>query len=400
MDEPIARSPSTNRKRERKLRFALGLSLALMAAANLLLLDLAPLWLHVLVSTTLLYCAHRALTGRPGVAVLTYHSVTDSFGWLPWSGEISVTPESFAAQMNMLRRMKMRTIGDEEMARLRSLGQVAGKDCVVIHFDDGYLDNLVHAAPLMRAAGFTATIFPSLDFVEPEGGVRPAGEKSGYLRWSELRRLREEFGWRVECHGLDHGRIPVSDRAVDVVTPENWRKHAWLQWHAMPGAKHDWFRSETPPAVPIGSMVPESALALAACGWREEAGDLQRRLHHHLATSRHRVTAEMGRSPAVFCWPENRACREGREIARELGYIATTAGKGRNTMLEDPSIISRLHVGDRALGFRWPWADAQLLRGQVRLMQGNFYWFPLVLGMQATRKAVFALRRKWRRARS
>ncbi|WP_198045957.1 polysaccharide deacetylase family protein [Novosphingobium aquimarinum] len=400
MEKLVEPGQTIDRKRERKLRFACGMALALAAMAVLLAGEIAPLWGKVLLATALLFAAHRAMTGTPGVAVLTYHSVTDAPSWLPWSGEITVHPRSFAAQLAMLRRMNLRTIGDEDMADLRARGQVPAKDCVVIHFDDGYLDNLAFAAPMTRAAGFSATIFPSLDFIEPEDSPRQNDDSAGYLRWSELRRLRDEFCWRVESHGIDHSRIPTSERAVDVVTRENWRRHAWLQWRAMPGAKHDWFRSDAPPAVPIGSPVPESALALAACGWtdgrREDESDLRLRLHHHLATSRQRVAQEMGRPAAIFCWPENRACPAGREIAWQTGYVATTAGKGRNTANESPSVISRLHVGDRALGFRWPWADAQLLRAQIRLMQGNFYWYPIVAAMNATRKAVFAWR-KWQR---
>ena len=387
---------SGNRKRERKRRFALGAGLAGLAMITLAAAFRLDYLLLVLPATLLSYGAHRAMIGERGVPVLTYHSVTNNQAWLPWAREITVRTESFAAQVAMLQRLGLRTITTQDMLAYREKGALPPPNCIVLHFDDGYLDNLTIAAPILQKANMTATVFPSLDFIEPERARARADGDAGYLTWSEIRNLRDRFGWGIEPHGVNHGRIPVSAEAVDTLTADNWRRHAWLQWHHMPGAKHDWFRQSEPPAVPIGSPVPQSALALAACGVVdgrvETARDLDTRIIAHLSQCRNVFAKELGNKPDVFCWPENQACARGREVAEELGYSATTAGKGRNTLAEDARIISRIHVGDRALGFRWPWADAVLLRAQIRLMQGNFYWYAVVAPMNAMRALVFAVR--------
>ena len=385
------------RKRERKLRCGAAGVLFVCALATLVMAGATANWAVAGGATVLFYAAHRIMIGRPGLAVLTYHSVSPDASWLPWASEISVNPVSFEAQMKMLKSMGLELIDDATAYVLRAAGSAKLKNYVVVHFDDGYYDNLVHAAPIAARYGVRATIFASLDFIEPEQRQRANGGTDGYLKWSELRELRDRFGWSVQPHGIDHGRIPVSDRAVDTLTEDNWRRHAWLQWHKMPGAKYAWYQSELPPAVPLGSPVPESVLALAGCGvidgQYEDESHLRTRLHHHLSHCQAKFESELGTPPAIFCWPENHACSQGRHLATQLGYTATTAGHGRNTASEDPAVISRLHVGDRALGFHWPWADAQLLRAQVRLMQGNFYWYPVVGAMNAVRKAVFSLRR-------
>lgn len=339
---------------------------------------------------------HRAMIAQPGVAVLTYHSVSPDARWLPWSREITVHPDTLATHLAVLERIGATVIGTREWARRRAEGEAMPPRAVVLHFDDGYRDNHVHAAPLLRAAGITATVFASLDFVDPAGGVRDDGVDHGYMTWDELADL-EAQGIEVEPHGVAHARVPVSDAAEDVLTAANWRHHAWLQWDAMPGSKHDWYVRETPVAVPLGTAVPRSGLALAERAWRDGAREtpemLSRRIEEDLAACQVAFAARLGRMPQLFCWPENVVREEGRAIARRLGYQATTAGRGRNTADEPADVISRVHVGDRAIGVRWQPAEALAFRAQVRLMQGNFYWYLVLAPMNALRRVVFALRR-------
>ncbi|MEH3100947.1 polysaccharide deacetylase family protein [Sphingomonas adhaesiva] len=339
---------------------------------------------------------HRAMIAAPGVAVLTYHSVSPDARWLPWSREITVHPDTLATHLAVLARIGATVIGTREWVRRRAGGEAMPERAVVLHFDDGYRDNHVHAAPLLRAAGMTATVFASLDFVDPAGGVRSDGVDHGYMTWDELADL-EAQGIEVEPHGVAHARVPVSDAAEDVLTATNWRRHAWLQWDATPGPKHDWYARDVPVAVPLGAPVPRSGLALAARAWRDGAHEtaevLSRRIEEDLAACQMAFAARLRRMPQIFCWPENVVGVEGRAIARRLGYRGTTAGRGRNTADEPADVISRVHVGDRAIGVRWQAAEALAFRAQVRLMQGNHYWYLVLAPMNALRRVVFALRR-------
>lgn len=342
-----------------------------------------------------LLLGHRHMVAAPGVAILTYHSVSPAPGWLPWSRDIAVHPQTFAGHLATLARMGARVMATRELVARRAAGVPVPPRAVVLHFDDGYLDNHRFAAPLLREYGVTATFFPSLDFIEPGNMVRHDGDVAGYMRWSELSELAAA-GFEVEPHGVNHARVPVSDRAVGVLDAGNWRQHAWMQWAATPGPKHDWHRAATPEAVPLGSPIPQSGLALAVRAWRDGAreseGDLADRITRDLTACRAAFEAQLGITPRLFCWPENKTCPEARAIARSLGYRATTGGAGRNAAGEPADVLSRVHVDDRALGFRWGPAEALYLRATVRAMQGQLYWYLLLAPMHALRRAVFALR--------
>lgn len=389
-------------RRARVLRWAATMIVGLAGGATLLAFTSEPAgWL--LAPLCLMGAAaigHRFMIAPPGVAILTYHSVSPAPGWLPWSREIAVHPRTFARHLAVLERIGATVLPTRVLTARRAAGAPLPPRAVAIHFDDGYLDNHAYAAPLLRRHGFAATFFPSLDFIEPDGSRRRDGLVEGYMRWSELADLAATPGFEVEPHGVAHARVPVSDKTVGVLSPANWRSNAWLQWAAMPGAKYDWYRQTAPVAVPLGSPIPASGLALAQRAWvggaHETTSAFAARIEGDLSECRATFIARLGYVPRIFCWPENKSCAEGRQIARSIGYIATTAGKGRNTAQEPAEILSRIHIGDRALGFRWLPAEALHFRASVRLMQGNHYWYLVVAPMNLMRQMVFAVRRRMR----
>jgi peptidoglycan/xylan/chitin deacetylase (PgdA/CDA1 family) len=347
---------------------------------------------------------HRFMLAPAGVPILTYHSVSPDASWLPWADEISVHPETLKDHLTALRAMGCEIVSTRPFVEARQSGTPLPERPVVLHFDDGYLDNWMHAAPILRAAGAPATFFASLDFVAPGDTLRPERERDdrGYMNWAELAALDAEPLFEVEPHGIDHGRVPISGRAVGTVTQENWRDLAWMQWAAMPGSKHDWYLHAAPPAVPIGAPVPESEGALAAPafidGRQENGAEYRTRVAAHLERCIDAFKDRLGKHPFTFCWPENRVSATAREIAAQLGYAATTGGKGRNTKAEPPHILSRIHAGDRALGFRFGPAERLHIRASVGLFEGNHYWYLVTAPMNAVRRIVTAAARRKPRA--
>jgi peptidoglycan/xylan/chitin deacetylase (PgdA/CDA1 family) len=330
----------------------------------------------------------------PGVPILTYHSVSPDASWLPWADEISVHPETLRQHLAVMRRMGCGIVSTRALVTARRSGAALPKRPVVLHFDDGYLDNWIYAAPILREAGAAATFFASLDFIAPGEASRAAdcADTSGYMNWAELAVLDSDPLFDVEPHGVDHGRVPVSERVVTTLTEANWRSLAWVQWARMPGPKHDWYRHTAPPAVPIGSPVPESEGALAAPALGESKADYRARVAEHLGQSMEALGEKLGRRPEIFCWPENRVSAAAREIATAAGYAATTAGEGRNTASEPAHVLSRIHAGDRALGFRFAPAERLHIRAVIGLFEGNHYWYlvsgPLSLVRRLVRRLV------------
>jgi peptidoglycan/xylan/chitin deacetylase (PgdA/CDA1 family) len=390
------------RKQERKRRLACWLaSVAVGAAAawaSITLLSSAALAALCLAAGALV--GHRFMKSPVGVPILTYHSVSPDPAWLPWSKEISVHPDTFARHLDQLAAMGVETIGTRDY--LADPDGARSRGAVVLHFDDGYLDNWYFAVPALQARGMAGTFFPSLDFVEPGDRVRAAGpDASGYMNWAELRAVEAIPGLEVEPHGIDHGRVAISPKVVSHVSPDNWRPLAWVQWAAQPGPKHAWFRTAEPVAAGYGSPVYESEGALAARAWSGEGLEpvpaYHERVRGQLERCVERFEEELGRRPQIFCWPENRTSPDARAISAEVGFLATTAGKQRNAQGEPLHILSRTHVGDRALGFRFGLAEALHFRATVRLFQGNHYWYLVVAPMDLLRKLVMRLRDRFGR---
>lgn len=344
-----------------------------------------------------LLCGHRFMIARSGVPILTYHSVSPDASWLPWADEISVHPDTLRNHLRAIRAAGCTIVSTRALAEARLAGCPLPPRPIVLHFDDGYLDNWLYAAPLLRKANAPATFYASLDFVAPGDCPRTNGDERGYMNWPELAALDAEALFEVEPHGIDHGRVPVSARTVGTLSAANWRDLAWIQWAKVPGPKHDWYLWEQPPAVPLGAPVPESEGALAAPALGETEADYRTRVASHLRRCADEFAARFGRAPATFCWPDNRVSPTARQLAAAAGYRATTGGQGRNTASEPPEILSRIHAGDRALGFRFAPAERLHIRAVIGLFEGNHYWYLVTGPMSFARKLVTALRPRLRR---
>jgi len=99
------------------------------------------------------------------VPVLMYHHVS------PAAGAVTVSPEHFADQMALLAREGYTTLGARAFSEYLAGKRVPAKS-VVLTFDDGYLDNWVHAHPVLAKHGFTALGFLVSGWVN-SGPVRP-----------------------------------------------------------------------------------------------------------------------------------------------------------------------------------------------------------------------------------
>ena len=94
------------------------------------------------------------------VPILYYHRVEDHLP--PAKG---VSPQTFAAQMEYLRKKNYRSVSFEQLADYFIKGLTLPSRPVIISFDDGYLDNFTQAYPILKQNGFRATIFLVSDFI-------------------------------------------------------------------------------------------------------------------------------------------------------------------------------------------------------------------------------------------
>lgn len=390
-----------DRRGRRIRRCALWAGFVLLATAVLagLIVGEAPwqvLAAAAFASVAGLVAADRWMRDEGGAPVLCYHSISDQ-GWVPWPTCI-VSLETFERHLQVLARGGFTVMRTKDLVAARLARQPLPPRPVAINFDDGYLDNWTAALPGLRRHGLPATMFVSLDFIDDGDRARPtlddvaegcaaAGELqwTGYVNWSEIAAMEQGGVIDVLPHGVDHAMVEIGPRVVDHLTARNWRRLAWVQWRAMPGSKADWYRNTTPPVVPLGTPVRENAPALSARAWhpehgRESEAAYRDRVRGQLGRARRELQARLDRPIDIFCWPNNGTCDAARAIAEEVGYRATTGGVGENRAEEDPRVLSRLGVGDRIAGWRWPAAEAVGLYAAIRVFQGNYYWFyPLIV---------------------
>ena len=91
---------------------------------------------------------------------------------------LSVAPEQFEGQMSLLRS-RFNPLSLDRLSRMIRGGGAIPPRSVVVTFDDGYADNLHHAAPVLERHGVPATFFVESGHL---GSTRE-------FWWDELERL-------------------------------------------------------------------------------------------------------------------------------------------------------------------------------------------------------------------
>ena len=107
----------------------------------------------------------RGLSPGAGLTVLTYHRVVDPGDVGELDTElVDATPGEFDAQMAYLRS-NFQPVSLEEVLEARHGGRKLPPDSVLVTFDDGYLDNFEHAAPILQRHRMKALFFIATGYV-------------------------------------------------------------------------------------------------------------------------------------------------------------------------------------------------------------------------------------------
>ncbi|MGK5631787.1 polysaccharide deacetylase family protein [Streptomyces sp. URMC 123] len=137
--------------------------------------------------------------------LLMYHSVTERTED-PY--RVTVSPRRLARQFDWLAARGLRGVGVAELLSERAAGR--GTGLVGLTFDDGYADFLDNAVPLLRAHGFTATLFALPGRLGGDNEWDPLGPRKPLLTAEGLRAVAAA-GMEVGSHGLRHVALPGTD---------------------------------------------------------------------------------------------------------------------------------------------------------------------------------------------
>ncbi|CAN7738955.1 polysaccharide deacetylase family protein [Paenibacillus sp. LjRoot153] len=133
-------------------------------------------------------------SSKVSIPVLNYHSVTIDPG-----NVVVISPAKLEEQMKYLHDHGYTPVSLSTFIGLieNESGLTAPKNPVLLTFDDGYVDNVEEAMPILAKYNFPATLFMSPGMVED----------TGYLNWEQAKQLHEA-GWDIQPHGMTHPHLP------------------------------------------------------------------------------------------------------------------------------------------------------------------------------------------------
>ncbi|MEE1929248.1 polysaccharide deacetylase family protein [Streptomyces sp. TRM 70351] len=122
----------------------------------------------------------------------------------PAARRLSVSPEAFAAQMELLAERRHTPLTVSELARAWRGGGPLPRRPVLVTFDDGYAGVHRHALPVLTRLGFSATLFAATGWLR--GPQHCGGAPDAMLDWAQLRELADT-GVEIGGHSHSHPQL-------------------------------------------------------------------------------------------------------------------------------------------------------------------------------------------------
>ncbi len=165
------------------------------------------------------------------VLILLYHRVA-RLNTDPWG--LAVTPRRFTEHLEVLRQYA-RPIRLRQLSRALVNGKLPDRS-VVVTFDDGYVDNLQNAKPLLKRYDVPATVFVTAGLI---------GEEREFW-WDELDRLLLQPGTLPARLSLDVKGESYQwelGEAAHYSEDDFQRYRRWRAYTKAPGPRHRLYRS-------------------------------------------------------------------------------------------------------------------------------------------------------------
>lgn len=129
--------------------------------------------------------------------ILGYHSISDN-PRDPWS----VSKQNFLSQMQWLRKNNFSVVSLGEL--LKDVKQNRNRRrTVTLTFDDGYVDFLENAVPILKSFGFHATVFVPAGMIGGRSEWDSFDKYKSVADWAQLREMLRA-GHTIGGHGLIH----------------------------------------------------------------------------------------------------------------------------------------------------------------------------------------------------
>jgi len=286
----------------------------------------------------------RSVEGHPAV-ILMYHSVCPSSHerWIAPRNRMSVP--CFTAQMRFLARTRRVVSLDELLERLADRRPLPPRT-VLLTFDDGYLDNLTVAAPILAHYRLPATLYLATGYVERTQG-QWADELYAALRGRTRDRLclaghtdidlsapaRRTATYRCLVDRLRvadlAGRTALLREVTEQLAPAELPPRTTLSWDDVRRLDREH------PHVRLGIHTRDhlDLTAMSSAAAEQEIVHSVRDFESHL-----------GRAPADFSFPYARSSESLIQQVEELGLRSAAAGSGVALGSSNPLALPRLEA--------------------------------------------------------
>jgi peptidoglycan/xylan/chitin deacetylase (PgdA/CDA1 family) len=286
-----------------------------------------------------------SLYGIDGAIILMYHSVAED-SLTPFIDPSNHVPaEVFAEQLVFLaRRRKIMSLAD--LVFTLKQGKYPCKGTVVITFDDGYLDNLTIAAPILNNYGLTATLFLPTAYIE-----RSENQWIDQAYTSFKFRTRNQLIWGKTLPSLFDLKEPKEFKAGYRAVCKSLLSAPADQRRALLDELRDQLRpSANPPRLTMNWDEVRTLVSKYKCfeigGHTLEHTDLTSVPHNkaknELTACAQRIKDELGVRPRYFSFCYGRTSESLRELAFKAGFEAACGGEGLDPVIKAPADLFRL----------------------------------------------------------
>jgi hypothetical protein len=175
------------------------------------------------------------------IPVVEYHSINDNQKSYPLGG-LSFFTKELIAHLRFFQDAGFECITLTELLQRGLEGKVGSERLIVLTFDDGFLDNYLIAADILREFKAKGTIFvnPGHASTSPARSLEEEPKAWGNLNFEEMRFLERSGIFEIQSHTLSHADVFLSDRLIDFYTPDKFRLYYWLIWKLFPDTCSEW----------------------------------------------------------------------------------------------------------------------------------------------------------------
>jgi len=187
------------------------------------------IWIIFTLSLLLLWFSFRYAWWRTPVSyhlprILMYHQIAPHQQGAKFNG-LRVIPEMFEKQLKWLSQNNWRFV---TMAQLMELKGNIPEKTVVLTFDDGYLDNLTTALPLMKKYNACATLYLVIqrhnnDWSTKKKKHHDSGELSREQKLSDqqVKQLLASGLFEIGGHTQQHANLSILDQQQKIIEIKN-----------------------------------------------------------------------------------------------------------------------------------------------------------------------------------